>query len=253
MYHPEPYWNEVAERIGRRGDLRIIAGDDEPFYRYKRNKFLRLFHSLPFEGNRVLEVGCGPGGNLLEAWKHGPAELHGVDISERMIALAQKNLAGIPVHLTKLDDTSFPFPGQRFDLCFTSTVLQHNTDEAMLRGLVREICRVTRNEAVLFEKIEPVRRGTELCVGRPVRDYAALMEAEGFQLEEVRYLNIQVSFLVSGALRKLLNPRGRKEGEPLSRPSLLLQKLSLPLTTRLDSLFPAKRDVAMMRFRRKRE
>ena len=42
-YHPEKYWSEVGERIESREDAHnVIAGDDEPFYRYKREKFLGL-------------------------------------------------------------------------------------------------------------------------------------------------------------------------------------------------------------------
>jgi len=48
LYHPEPYWNEVAKRISRREKAKIIAGDDEPYYRYKREKFLKLFDKIDF-------------------------------------------------------------------------------------------------------------------------------------------------------------------------------------------------------------
>ena len=41
-YHPEPYWSEVADRIAERGDKNVIAGDDEPYYRYKRAEFLEM-------------------------------------------------------------------------------------------------------------------------------------------------------------------------------------------------------------------
>ena len=45
-YNPETYWSEVAKRIKSRKGKNIIAGDDEPFYRYKRKKFLKMLNSL---------------------------------------------------------------------------------------------------------------------------------------------------------------------------------------------------------------
>lgn len=248
-YHPEPYWNEVAARIAARGEGNVIAGDDEPYYEYKRRKFLQLLHAIPFEGRHVLEIGSGPGGNLQEISRRRPASLTGADISDEMLALAGRQL-GAKASLVKINGQELPFPDDRFDLALTSTVLQHNSDEHMLKNLVAEICRVTREDVYIFEKIEKTIKGDALCMGRPVDYYAELFGQGGFRLQETRFLNIQVSYLVSGSLRKLLNPRTRKEGQPLSRLSLFLQKLTLPVTALADRIFTAKRDVAMLHFKK---
>ena len=63
-YNTEAYWDKVAQEIGSREDLKIIAGDDEPYYRYKRKRFLKLFDTIDFKNKSVLEIGSGPGGNL---------------------------------------------------------------------------------------------------------------------------------------------------------------------------------------------
>lgn len=69
-YHPEKYWSEVAKVIKKRENGKnVIAGDDEPYYRYKRQKFLSLLHSIDFSNKTLLEIGCGPGGNLIEVSK----------------------------------------------------------------------------------------------------------------------------------------------------------------------------------------
>ena len=44
-YDREAYWDKVAEEISSRNDLKIIAGDDEPYYRYKRKLFYS--YSIP--------------------------------------------------------------------------------------------------------------------------------------------------------------------------------------------------------------
>jgi ubiquinone/menaquinone biosynthesis C-methylase UbiE len=249
-YQPEPYWSDVARRIGSRKGSNVIAGDDEPYYRYKRQRFVQLLRTLDLKGMHVLEVGCGPGGNLLEISTMQPASLAGADISAEMIELAQRRLESsrIPVELVKVDGLNLPFPDDSFDRVFTATVLQHNTDEHMLRRILSEICRVSAGKVILMERVEKKRKGDELCMGRPVGEYREICAGNGFQLDTVRFINTRVSYLVSGAIRKLFNKAGRREGETVSRLSVILQKLTLPLTRLLDRVFNSPTDVAMMVF-----
>ena len=108
-YDIESYWSGVAVEIRRRGTGNCVAGDDDPYYRYKRNKFLRRFlAALDVTGQRVLELGCGPGGNLLELARRAPASLVGIDISASMLALAGQNLEGCSVELKKTDGQRLP-------------------------------------------------------------------------------------------------------------------------------------------------
>jgi len=250
-YHPEPYWSEVADRIAGRQGRNVIAGDDEPYYRYKRERFLSLLHSVDFSGKKVLELGPGPGGNLSEVLKQAPAELYGADISQRMIDLASRHLSDPRVRLTKIDGQRLPFADRSFDIVFTATVLQHNTDEAMLSQILGELCRVAREQVVLFEMVAPQVTGDELCMSRPAGYYADLCRSHGFELRETRHINIYASYLLAGFTRKVLNPSGRREGEPLTPFSLAVQRLGLPLTRWLDKRFPVKRDVAKLDFRRR--
>src|SRR5690606_32545310 len=123
-YHPEEYWTTVAKRIkSRENGKNVIAGDDEPYYRYKRERFLELLHSIDFSNKSVLEVGCGPGGNLLEVLRHKPRKLVGVDISNEMVALAKDKLPA-EVDIIKINGTKLPFDDNSFEMIFTATVLQ---------------------------------------------------------------------------------------------------------------------------------
>lgn len=248
-YHPESYWTQVADRIDSRQGANVIAGDDEPFYRYKRQQFLKLLHALNYEGKVVLEIGHGPGGNLLEVWKHKPAELLGVDISSRMVEIARKNIPAA-IQIQKVDGTTLPFPDHHIDLVFSATVLQHNTDDGMLREIMKEMARVSRDRVVLFERVEKKMKGDELCMGRPVSYYNSIMEKHGFQLASQSFINIRVSYLVCGVIRKLFNPSVRKEGEPLNAFSVFLQKATLPVTRILDKIFVSKTDLARLEYKR---
>jgi SAM-dependent methyltransferase len=249
-YQVEPYWSQVAQRIRERGDKNLIAGDDEPFYRYKRKEFLRLLHEVVWKGISVLEIGCGPGGNLIEIAKHQPDRLAGADISAEMIALAKNNTpTGIEFFHT--NGTTLPFENKEFDVCFSATVLQHNTDEKMLTQLINEMSRVSVTDIYIFERIEKVIKGDELCYGRPVEYYKKLFAVNGFEVISSSFINIQVSYLVCGAIRKLFNPSSRKEGEPLTSFSIFLQKITLPVTSILDKIFKSERDLCRIHLKRK--
>ena len=248
-YHPEPYWSDVAKRIKSRKGKNVIAGDDEPYYRYKRKRFLQLLNDVDFSGKSVLEIGSGPGGNLKELLAHKPASLTGADISADMIALAKSNLPPT-VNLVKTNGTVLPFEDQSFDYVFTATVLQHNTDEAMLKQLMAEICRVAKEKIFLFERIENEIIGDELCYGRPVSYYAAICKPYGFELTSTQFINIRTSYYVSGAIRKGLNPKTRVEGEPLNGVSNFLQNITLPVTSLLDKIFTSRKDVGRLEFTR---
>ncbi len=248
-YHPEPYWTEVAERIESREGRNLIAGDDEPFYRYKRERFLKMLHSIDFEGKSVLEIGSGPGGNLKEILTRNPKKLSAADISSAMIKLASENTNG-KVDIKKTNGTELPFSDGEFDVVFSATVLQHNTDEKMMETLLAEMCRVSSDRVFLFEKVDGNLSGDDLCKARPVGHYTKLVNAHGFELVNTSYINIRTSYYVCGALRKGLNPKTREEGQPLTKVSLALQNLSLPFTKVLDKIFVSKKDVAKMEFQR---
>ena len=251
-YKPEPYWSEVAKRIEARQETQggEIAGDDEPYYRYKRARLLDLLNSVDFKGRSVLEVGSGPGGNLNVIWQHQPSRLAGVDISADMIKLATSNRASDDIELFKTNGTSLPFEDGEFDTVITVTVLQHNTDEEMFKAILDEVCRVAAKRVILFERVESTFKGDDLCVGRPVKYYEKLAGMAGYRLADVQYLNIQASYLMAGVTRKVLNPSSRVEGQPLTPFSLKTQDVLMPLTKVLDKIVPGKRDLAQMTFER---
>jgi ubiquinone/menaquinone biosynthesis C-methylase UbiE len=185
QYDPRAYWSAVATQVGQRergGTL--LAGDDTPFYRYKRAAFSRrLLSRVPVEGSSVLEVGCGPGANLLELAGRRPRRLVGCDISAAMLELAATQTAATGAELVEVDGRSLPFADREFDLAYTVTVLHHNTDD-YLGPLLREICRVSANGVYLFEHTALVRGESLAYVERPVADYERVCAGEGFSLVE---------------------------------------------------------------------
>ncbi len=249
-YSPEIYWDEVAIRIQERKQESFLAGDDEPYYHYKRRLFLKLLHAMPVKGKKVLEIGSGPGGNLLEMINDQPAELTGTDISEAMVELATKRVNEHAARIIKINGENLPFENNSFDIAFTATVLQHITDDKKAAALIKEMCRATTGDIYIYERIERKRKENFSNTGRTVNEYAVHFNNGGFILQDKKFLPLQASYFVCGAIRKLFNKRNRKEGERLSRVSVLLQRVTLPVTKLLDKILKPKRGLAMLHFKK---
>lgn len=224
-YEVRPYWDTVADEIERRGG--VVAGDDTPFLRYKREKFVhRFLDSMPVEGRSVLEVGCGPGGNLADLAKRRPRRLVGCDISPNMLKLARRT----GVEIVALDGSGLPFADREFDLVYTVTVLQHNPE---VGGLLEDICRVSGQTVQLIEDVGPASGGGSYF-RRPVEQYSEICGACGFELVSANPLGTHVSERLHHKLVRTLDRRERHEGEPVTASLRFLEQLLLPITSRMD-------------------
>ena len=250
QYHPESYWSTVAKEIAAREGQNVVAGDDEPYYQYKREKFLRMLLALPIKGREILEIGPGPGGNLLALETQNPKRLCGCEISQTMIDIAGKRIAPA-TELVKTDGTSIPLGDKSFDIVFSATVLQHNSDDAMMRQMLAEMARVSRESVVLFEQVDSKISGNELRVARPIAYYTQIMEQNGYRLLDKEMIGIVASYYVSGAIRKIFNPSTRTEGQPPTALANFLQKATLPVTKVFDGMIGKELDLAKMHFVRK--
>ena len=78
-----------------------------------------------FAGKRVLDLGCGYGWHCVYALEHGAAAVTGVDISEKMLAVArEKTTADNAVYLrAAMEDVDFP--AESFDVALSSLALHY--------------------------------------------------------------------------------------------------------------------------------
>lgn len=120
----------------------------------------------------------------------------------------------------------------------------------MLKQIVQSLSRVSADKVYLFERIENTIKGDELCYGRPISYYAEIMKQNGFVLKSKQAINVRVSYYICGAIRKILNPKSRQEGEPLNKLSTVLQEMLLPFTKQLDKIFHSPTDVTKLEFER---
>ena len=99
---------------------------------------------------RALEIGCGPGRLMLQLSRNF-GEIHGVDVSGEMIALASENLKHTPrahVHATSGSDLAI-FHDEYFDFVYSYIVFQHIPDRAIILNYLRESRRVLKTGGVL--------------------------------------------------------------------------------------------------------
>jgi SAM-dependent methyltransferase len=94
---------------------------------------------------RALEIGCGPG-RLMRPMSSRFGEIHGVDISDEMVAQARRKLRDIPhahVHHVSGGDLAL-FASGYFDFVFSYAVFQHIPSADLVFGYLREIVRVLK-------------------------------------------------------------------------------------------------------------
>lgn len=146
-------WNERAREdanyyvaFGRREQ------DDEEFLSTARDvvrdlegELKRLPAGIPPASRRALEIGCGPG-RLMRPMSRYFGEIHGVDVSDEMIAQARVKLRDIPwahPHAASGSDLA-QFPSGHFDFVYSYAVFQHIPSADVVFSYLRETVRVLK-------------------------------------------------------------------------------------------------------------
>jgi SAM-dependent methyltransferase len=111
---------------------------------------------------RALEVGCGPGRLMRLASRHF-AEIHGVDVSDEMIARGKQKLADIPnARFHTGDGASLRlFEGASFDFVYSYAVFQHIPSREVVFGYLKEIHRVLKAGGLAWLQFNGLPRGQE--------------------------------------------------------------------------------------------
>jgi SAM-dependent methyltransferase len=147
------YWNahihdlEISSHpVGSPG----FFADLDQYHFEKLHHLPRLIAFDGYRGQRVLEVGCGAGTDLVRFAKGG-AVVTGVDLSPSAIVLARQNFAqqGLDADLREADGERLPFPDNTFDLVYAHGVVQYTADD---QRLVDECLRVLKpGELAVFQ------------------------------------------------------------------------------------------------------
>ncbi len=142
---------------------------------------LRFFYFIPHLKNRIgklLEIGCGAGGNLLGIQRYSPElELYGVDIGRAAIRYGSEHFPQL--HLVEGPAESLPYNSSVFSVVCFFDVLEHVVDPATC---IKESVRVLDNGG-LFHAYVP-------CEGE-IFSLHGLLNAVGVNLKEKTAGHIQ--------------------------------------------------------------
>jgi SAM-dependent methyltransferase len=149
----------------------------------------RDFAWLPQEARarRVLEIGCGLG-RLMRPLSRECGEIHGIDISDEMVARARQWLAGIPhAHVHVAANDLCAFASASFHYVYSFAVFQHIPDRRCVFRYFDEALRVLQPGGIFTAHLNslpvmPVPPNTWCGVAIPAADIAACARDAGWQL-----------------------------------------------------------------------
>lgn len=134
QWYEQGYWERFrSRRAGKADALHAI---------YRRLRYLwRALNGSPrpsrwIRGDRVLDVGCGPGYDTSELQQRG-IEAIGLDISSDALRMAARQ----SLTVVRGEPTAYPFGDSTFDSVVLSQVLEHLPDPC---GALREVYRILR-------------------------------------------------------------------------------------------------------------
>ena len=102
---------------------------------YKRD----LIQSVTREGDQILDVGCGCGGDL-QKWKHAGANISMCDPNEESIEEAKTRARNLKIRVNFYHGDIFNCPNRKYDIiCFNFSLHYIFATENLFRNSIREI------------------------------------------------------------------------------------------------------------------
>jgi arsenite methyltransferase len=181
------------------------------------------------EGDTVLDLGSGGGIDvILSARRVGPTgTAFGLDMTDEMLALAQRNAAKakVPnVHFLKGVIEQIPLPANSVDVVISNCVINLSVDKA---AVLTEIARVLKpggrvgvSDVVAEDRLSPAQRaerGSHVgCIAGALSkgEYIAGLEAAGFGEVSVEFTH-QVADRMHGAIVKAVKVRKAEPDLPV--------------------------------------
>ncbi len=122
----------------------------------------------PQPGQKILDVGCGPGNLIVELKRRQPAaEITGLDVDPEILNIARRKLHrhGVTADLIEASATQIPLPGP-YDI-ITSTLMLHHLNAEQKVAMLREVYRLLKpgGKFFLYDFAPPKGRFEKLLAG----------------------------------------------------------------------------------------
>ena len=136
------------------------------------------------EGDRVLDVCCGTGAQVIEYGKHG-IKATGIDKEQSMLSVALKNKKkhnSLNTSFYLADATNLPFNDNKFDYVSVSFGL-HDKERDIRNKIVSEMKRVVKQEGylILIDYQVPLPKNIWAMFARTIEFIAGGLHYQGFQ------------------------------------------------------------------------
>jgi ubiquinone/menaquinone biosynthesis C-methylase UbiE len=239
-----------------------------PFEKYYRKKLLKLLKIKDLEGRTVLLVGCEKAWLLPEIAKAKPKEIFVIDSSKELIADARRALGDHPADFFVANEPNLPYPDASFDFVLVVQQLQQINSGRVLRNVMGEISRVTRQWLILVEDTDFKYIRNRSFTRRRLSYYKTRMLSHRFHLRETAYLPVETSQTVlkwlsnpGKILRWLFNPflfilgfpwAPKPDAGDLRKVPQSVQKLVLTFSAGFDAFLLMPKGTTKMLFERER-
>jgi arsenite methyltransferase len=186
------------------------------------------------EGETVLDLGSGGGIDvILSAKRVGPnGTVYGVDMTDEMLALAQRNArdAGVRnVHFLKSVIESVPLPAESIDVVISNCVINLSVDKP---AVLTEIARVLRpggrigiSDVVAEDELSPserAQRGSYVgCIAGALSrsEYEAGLEAAGFDEISVEFTHEVADGMHAAVVKAIKTAKTDRKDLPVMQPA----------------------------------
>lgn len=213
------FWE--AEACGER------YGDDQDRVRYELEPQILAFADFPSAaGKRVLEIGVGMGSDLLR-WARAGADVTGVDLTERAVALTSRRLdeAGLGGDVRVADAEALPFESETFDVVYSWGVLHHSPNPQRAVAEARRVLAPGgRLKVMLYHRRSWVALAAwaRFCLlrGRPLAtlgDAVAHIESPGTKAYTVREVRAMLEGMTDVSVRTTLTRWDQRFAPGLAR------------------------------------
>jgi len=154
-------------------------------------------------GDKVIDVCCGTGAQVLEYGRHGIIAT-GIDSSQGMLKIATRNrmrLKAVNVSFQLADATNLPFPDGYFDYATVSLGL-HDKEKPIRYQIISEMKRIVKQDGalILVDFQVPLPRNIWAVFARAIEFLAGGSHYQGFK-----------DYLANGGLEDILKNHGLRE------------------------------------------